>query len=845
MIVQNFCKNLQMNDYVACRSLLDLIKWKYGDPNCICKALIKLIKTTKKIMKVQNDNWFLKKCKSYEIYPTFINKMDKVFKNFSLKSKDYICNSFKTKLVKLSISENYKKINKLKIKKEQYTLEIFYNVKEIWLVEYIFEYIKISSERFSHQNLTEKEKKWENLIRKCNLKVTNVESKCVNEDWLYVDAGINIPQDVKYVLQYGPKFNCIPDKINFEKVLTEAELCIRAGKASEPQKNEARIKIYNILKNMKHTLEYRKKHWFNSLVKSTQNFFNDNPDLVVLSADKVNKTVVMKKEVYRDKIVNLIKDEKTYKKVNLDPTNKFQSLNNKTILDLFKKEKIDEKLKNKLVVYNSVAPKIYGLPKLHKAGMPLRPITSSINSPTYETAKFLNSILKNIKNEDINVKSSFEFKNRVDNLVVEENELVVSFDVVSLFTSVPVKLAKKVILDQWSKIKVCTNLNKKEFQNLLNLCLDSAYCQFENEFYIQIDGLPMGSSLSPVVADLVLDRLFQNLKQFFGMDIKFIIKYVDDTFAIIKKEKLNDILEFLNSYDANIKFTYELEKNQSINFLDLTIQKDHNGKVTLKHFKKSIQTSRLINYYSHQPEYQKFNTAKNQLSRRLELTSKCYHKEILKEYTETLMENNYSKKFCQEVRKSVLRGRKKSSRIDFDKKRIYVFPFMGIHNKMFKNILSKVNESALITSRKESTLKSKIFSSLKSKIDFFKKSNVIYKVKCKNCPGTYTGETKQYLGKRLKQHERDVSLESNATALSQHCTQKKHKFNFENCKIINSESNTFKRKMLESVHILKDTNSINFKQDTSHINPIFQTFLQNQSITKYVSTEPVSQNLPP
>ena len=58
-----------------------------------------------------------------------------------------------------------------------------------------------------------------------------------------------------------------------------------------------------------------------------------------------------------------------------------------------KKEMIDMSTKKRLAPYHSLTPQIYGLPKIHKPGIPLRPIVCTIDSPTYEVAKMLAKIL--------------------------------------------------------------------------------------------------------------------------------------------------------------------------------------------------------------------------------------------------------------------------------------------------------------------------------------------------------------------------------------------------------------------------------------------------------------------
>lgn len=71
---------------------------------------------------------------------------------------------------------------------------------------------------------------------------------------------------------------------------------------------------------------------------------------------------------------------------------------------------------------------------------------------------------------------------------------MISFDVISLFTSIPTNVAKNIV-EKWPLLKNNTTINKKEFKDLLDLCLDSSYCQYEDQFYLQKNGLPMGSNL--------------------------------------------------------------------------------------------------------------------------------------------------------------------------------------------------------------------------------------------------------------------------------------------------------------------------------------------------------------
>ena len=102
-------------------------------------------------------------------------------------------------------------------------------------------------------------------------------------------------------------------------------------------------------------------------------------------------------------------------------------------------------------------PKFYGLPKIHKEGVPLRPIVSSRGAVSYETAKKLARILKPLVG-----KSPYSDQNTRDfvqqvNIQLLQPECIISYDVKALFTLVPIEPAIEIIKKQ----KMTTNSNKE------------------------------------------------------------------------------------------------------------------------------------------------------------------------------------------------------------------------------------------------------------------------------------------------------------------------------------------------------------------------------------------------
>jgi hypothetical protein len=97
-------------------------------------------------------------------------------------------------------------------------------------------------------------------------------------------------------------------------------------------------------------------------------------------------------------------------------------------------------LEHKLTPYHSKHPHLYGLPKIHKLYISLKPIVSSICSPCYALAGFLHRILSPLAgNSESFVKNSAYFVHLLKAVSPQSEGTFVSFDVVSLFTNVPIE----------------------------------------------------------------------------------------------------------------------------------------------------------------------------------------------------------------------------------------------------------------------------------------------------------------------------------------------------------------------------------------------------------------------
>ena len=166
---------------------------------------------------------------------------------------------------------------------------------------------------------------------------------------------------------------------------------------------------------------------------------------------------------------------------------------------------------------DGLPPTIRGSVKHRKLGNPLRPIVTSIGSALYHTSKFLADILSPLQNKNgLAVENSREFVREIAGTEIAEDEVMVSFDVISLFTAIPIQKACDYIkekLEQNSTLSQRTHLEIDDIVSLLNFVFSNNYFVFEGQAYKQIHGCAMRSSASLVFANICIEKIEETAVQ--------------------------------------------------------------------------------------------------------------------------------------------------------------------------------------------------------------------------------------------------------------------------------------------------------------------------------------------
>ena len=436
------------------------------------------------------------------------------------------------------------------------------------------------------------------------------------------------------------------------------------------------------------------------------------------------------------------------------------------LLSLKKKGLLSEEIYHSVYPVGSVPARLYGLPKMHKLRPsdkipPFRPILSSIGAYNYNLAKYLNSLLSPCIPTEFACRDTFTFVNDIQKSKFH-NSFLVSYDVESLFTNVPVKetteIALNLIFDHHSDLK----MSKPQLRKLFSFATSQTHFMFDGQYYDQIDGLSMGSPLGPTMANLFMGKHEKEwLENFSQSNVLFYQRYIDDIFCVFEKEEnALEFFNYLNSRHPNIKFTMERENEGALSFLDVLIKKMEGGSFSTTTYHKPTFTGVLTNFTSFIPSTYKIGLIKTLFNRAAKINSTEDGLEIDKSAIKRiLLKNSFLPSNVERIKRGVqlTQGMQVPENSgEQNGVRYFKLPYIGDFSKITQLNLKRISEKycqtlpsfkIIFTSTKLAS-----FFSNKQKLSEGMMSNVIYKFKCAGCNTCYIGETTRCFHKRALEH---------------------------------------------------------------------------------------------
>ncbi|XP_015124713.1 uncharacterized protein LOC107046575 [Diachasma alloeum] len=466
---------------------------------------------------------------------------------------------------------------------------------------------------------------------------------------------VPLPEEVKRVLYFEPKFGlevnnshvCIP------RVVKDVELCIQSltvrgvseGEQME-EKNRIRSEMINILTNFYNRPTSKRRDQQREDVAATRRFLIEKQDLVLARSDKGNATVLMRREECVKVMKRMLSDTTTYQRIDKDRTVKFEKQTNGLVDALHRDEVVDADRAKSLKAFNIVMPRMYGLRKVHKPGCSLRPVVSCIKAPSYKVARFLHELLSRVTKRSVfTIKNSMEFVEFIKGVRLPPEYVMISLDVVSLFTNIPKRLVLHIVDESWDDWTPFVRTSKKLVIKLITICFEASYFTFDNEVYMQIDGSSMGIPASPVLAGIVMEYVIGKVLEELLYNIPWLKLYVDDTVLPLPEDSIDQVLQSINSVYERIQFTVEREVDRSLSFLDVKIHRMEDGSLKLNWYQKPRSSGRVLNFQSNHLTAHKIGVVSGMLHRAIRLSHEDFHDSNISRVKDILMRNGYPNKF--------------------------------------------------------------------------------------------------------------------------------------------------------------------------------------------------------
>lgn len=504
-------------------------------------------------------------------------------------------------------------------------------------------------------------------------------------------------------------------------------------------------------------------------------------DIVITRPDKGSGVVVMDKSDY----VRLLKE------ASIDDETKFRPVQQerpktrgrppKHYHPLLQKEKeltsivrriLPKHIADSVIQKGSRLAHLYGLPKTHKAKLAVRPILSATGTYNYNLAKWLDTKLKPLSTNTYTVKDIFSFADEIHKMEINNQEVLVSYDVSSLFTNVPVSetielLAEKAFKDDWFNKEYDLNITKPDLIELLEIATKNQLFQFQESLYEQVDGVAMGSPLGPLMANTFMCGIEEQLETQNKMPA-FYRRYVDDTLSKMPDTAAaSEFLSTLNESHPSISFTMELEDNNKLPFLGMEIIKN-GSQLDTKVYKKPTDTGLLLHYQSHVDLKYKHSLLQTMLNRAFKLSSnwQLFHQEC-ERLKETFARLHYPESLVQSAIRQFVEAKVVTEdacprQQDPGQQEVpirVVLPYKDQKSansvrRQLSDLSRKINSEIqpVYTSRKISDeIKVR-----EQKPPLVNQQCVVYQYKCDLCDTDYVGYSCRHLHQRIEEHKKSA-----------------------------------------------------------------------------------------
>ncbi|PIK56435.1 hypothetical protein BSL78_06679 [Apostichopus japonicus] len=340
-------------------------------------------------------------------------------------------------------------------------------------------------------------------------------------------------------------------------------------------------------------------------------------DIIIKPADKGSAVVIQDRQDYIKEAMRHLSNSDIYTLLDSDPTDIFSQQIKQTITDMYQRNQISKKAVSFLSPTDCKAARFYLLPKIHKPGNPGRPIISGNGSPTEKISLFVDHFIKPLVPQ-INsyIHDTPDFLRKLEDIKnqIPSTAIIGTFDVTSLYTNIPHAEGIAATCAALSKkVHPCPPIS--DIKALMQQVLTKNNFTFMDKHYLQRHGTAMGTRMAPSYACLFMSSLEERMLSTAPCRPLIWWRYIDDIFFIwtSDEDSLLTFINHINSFHSTIKFTSDYS-HQQVNFLDVTVRKEH-GSLSTDLYTKPTDTHQYLHSSSCHPRHCKSGIAYSQALR--------------------------------------------------------------------------------------------------------------------------------------------------------------------------------------------------------------------------------------
>jgi len=207
------------------------------------------------------------------------------------------------------------------------------------------------------------------------------------------------------------------------------------------------------------------------------------------------------------------------------------------------------------------------------------------------------------------------------NIRTNENHKLITLDIKDLYVNLPVQGIIQ-ITKFWLNKDSCDNTITEQTLYILEIILKQNYFQYNGQYYQPDKGIAMGSPISSTLAEIYLKYLEEIYVKHWleNMEIILYKRYIDDILIIYDQTKTDEttIYNTINNIDKNLEFKITGEENNTVIYLDLSINRNSNH-IELGIYRKPTHMDIFIHRSSNHPYDHKLAAFKYYINRMVTL----------------------------------------------------------------------------------------------------------------------------------------------------------------------------------------------------------------------------------